>query len=117
MVNTLFIAAIAVIITVLFQRSFKSLPKEKWQIIGTVPKEKIDDNKWLGVNFTYYGFFNANAYGFATALIFVLLGSLEMPLIIIFIIVIATLSFCMPASKIVGISILAGSTSCSFLIP
>jgi hypothetical protein len=102
MVNTLFIAAIAVIITVLFQRSFKSLPKEKWQIIGTVPKEKIDDNKWLGVNFTYYGFFNASAYVFATALIFILLGAVDIPMVIIFTMVITIFSFCMPASKIVA---------------
>jgi hypothetical protein len=102
MINTLFITAIALLITVLFQRSFKSLPKEKWQIIGAIPKKKIDDNKWLGINLTYYGFFNANAYGFATALIFVLLGSLEIPMAIIFTIVIAVFAFCMPASKIVA---------------
>jgi hypothetical protein len=102
MVNTLFITAIALLITFLFQRSFKSLPKEKWQIIGAIPKKKIDDNTWLGVNLTYYGFFNANAYGFATALIFVLLGALEIPLVVIFSIVIAIFAFCMPASKIVA---------------
>ena len=102
MANTLFIAAIALMITVLFQRSFKSLPKEKWQIIGAIPKKKIDDNKWIGVNFTYYGFFNANAYSFATALIFVLLGALEIPVVVTFIIVIAIFAFCMPASKIVA---------------
>jgi len=102
MVNILFISAIALVIAVLFQQSFKSLPKEKWQIIGAIPKKKIDDNKWLGMNLTYYGFFNANAYGFATALIFVLLGSLEIPLVIIFTIVITIFVFCMPASKIVA---------------
>ncbi|MGD2150864.1 MAG: prolipoprotein diacylglyceryl transferase [Desulfobacterales bacterium] len=102
MVNTLFIAAIALIITVLFQRSFKSLPKEKWQIIGAIPKEKIDDNKWRGVNLTYYGFFNACAYVFATALFFVLLGALDIPMVIIFTISIALFSFCMPASKMVA---------------
>ena len=102
MVNTLFIIAIVLLITILFRQSFKSLPKEKWQIIGAIPKKKIDSNKWLGVNFTYYGFFNANAYVFATALIFVLLTSLKMPLPVIFTIIIAAFSFCMPASKIVA---------------
>ena len=102
MVNTLFITVIALLITVLFRQSFKSLPKEKWQIIGAMPKKKIESDKWLGVNFTYYGFFNANAYVFATALIFVLLGALEIPIAIIFTLVIIIFTFCMPASKIVA---------------
>ena len=102
MVNTLFVAAIALFITVLFQRSFKSLPNEKWQIIGAIPKKKIDDNKWLGLNLTYYGFFNANAYAFATALFFILLGALEITTVIIFTIAITVFCFCMPASKIVA---------------
>jgi hypothetical protein len=102
MVNTSFITAIALMIAVLFRQSFKSLPNEKWQILGAIPKKKIDSDKWLGVNFTYYGFFNANAYAFATALIFVLLASLGMPMPVIFTIIIAVFSFCMPASKIVA---------------
>ena len=102
MVNTLFITVIALLITVLFRQSFKSLPKEKWQIIGAMPKKKIESDKWLGVNFTYYGFFNANAYGFSAALFFVLLGALEIPMTIIFTIIVAIFSFCMPASKIVA---------------
>jgi len=102
MVNAVFIAAIAIVIIILFERSFKLLPNEKWQIIGAMPKKKIDDNKWLGVNFTYYGFFNANAYCFATALIFVLLRALDIPTAIIFIVVITIFAFCMPASKIVA---------------
>ena len=102
MVNILFIAAIALMIAVLFLQGFKYLPREKWQIIGAIPKKKIDSDKWLGVNFTYYGFFNANAYVFATALIFVLLASLKMPLSVIFTIIIAVFSLCMPASKIVA---------------
>ena len=102
MVNILFISAIALGISILFWQSFKSLPKEKWQIIGSIPKKKIDDNTWLGMNLTYYGFFNANAYVFATALIFVLLGALEIPIAIIFTLVIIIFTFCMPASKIVA---------------
>jgi Prolipoprotein diacylglyceryl transferase len=102
MINTLFIAAISLMITLLFRQSFKSLPNEKWQIIGAIPKKKIDSDKWLGVNFTYYGFFNANAYVFATALIFVLLLSLKTPMAVIFTIIIVVFSFCMPASKIVA---------------
>jgi Prolipoprotein diacylglyceryl transferase len=102
MINSLFIAAISLMITVLFRQGFKSLPNEKWQIIGAIPKKKIDSDKWLGMNFTYYGFFNANAYVFATALIFVLLSSLKMPMAVIFTIIIAVFSFCMPASKIVA---------------
>ena len=102
MANILFISVIALAITILFQRSFKSLPKEKWQIIGSIPKKKIDHNTWLGMNLTYYGFFNANAYTFATALIVVLLGALEIPVIVIFTMVTIIFVFCMPASRIVA---------------
>jgi hypothetical protein len=54
------------------------------------------------MNLTYYGFFNANAYVFATALIVVLLGALEIPLVLIFTMVIIIFAFCMPASRIVA---------------
>jgi Prolipoprotein diacylglyceryl transferase len=102
MANILFILTIALGILVLFRQCFKSLPKEKWQIIGAIPKKKIDDNTWLGMNLTYYGFFNANAYTFATALIVILLGALEIPVIVMFTMVTIIFAFCMPASRIVA---------------
>jgi hypothetical protein len=102
MVNTVFILTLTLVMLFLFQWGFRKLPKEKWQFLGSIPKAKTSNGEWQGVNFTYYGFFNASAYVFATALFFILLGSVEIPLTGIFSMTLTVFFFCMPASKIIA---------------
>lgn len=102
MLNALFVLALAACFALLLGWSFKTLPGEKWQILASVPVAKNDTGDWRGVNLTYYGFFTANAYAVAVALMFVLLGSLGVPLLATFMVVGALLLLCVPASRLIA---------------
>jgi len=60
--DELFVFAVGLLLAVLFRWGFTNLPKENWQILATVPRVKKAGGSWRGVNFTYYGFFNAAGY-------------------------------------------------------
>lgn len=98
----LFIALIAVLITVAIAWGGRTLPREKWQILATLPLEKGDDGRWKGLNLTYYGFFSANAYTFAVAIFFILGASADIPARNLCVFILALLGVCMPAAKIVA---------------
>lgn len=100
--NLLFVGAVFIILGIVFIWGFKMLPKEKWQIIGAIPKNKIPDGTWHGENFTYYGMFNAVACGFAVTIALILVGSVNVPILFIFVLTIAILGLCIPSSKIVA---------------
>ena len=98
----LFVAGFAVILLLFLRWGFKALPRERWQILCSLPKEKDGNGSWRGVNFTYYGLFNANSYVLATAIVFLLLGSLAVPVSAIFAIAAGVLVPCISASKILA---------------
>ncbi|MEA3437456.1 MAG: prolipoprotein diacylglyceryl transferase [Thermodesulfobacteriota bacterium] len=102
MTNEIFIVCFGTAIALKLVWCFKNLPKEKWQIIGSVPVKKGADNKWKGINFTYYGLFNANAFALATTVFFVLLGGMGIPEPAILMTVAAYLGICMPASSLIA---------------
>jgi hypothetical protein len=60
-----------------FAWAFRTLPREDWQILACIPGRKGADGIWSGVNFTYYGFFNALAFVVATTIFLLILGSIE----------------------------------------
>jgi len=80
MLSLMFVLALAAFSTVLLVWSFRTLPGEGWQILASMPMAKDDSGRWKGLNLTYYGLFTANAYGFALAVLFVLMGSLHVPM-------------------------------------
>lgn len=100
--NTIFILGFALALTILFYWSFRVLPKERWQIMGAVPKTKGADGVWRGTNLTWYGFFNANAYLLGTAVLFVLLSSVRVSALGIVCFAVALLAVCMPASRLIA---------------
>ncbi|MDY6792766.1 MAG: prolipoprotein diacylglyceryl transferase [Thermodesulfobacteriota bacterium] len=100
--NELFIICFGTAIALGLVWCFKNLPKEKWQIIGSIPVKKVVGNKWQGINFTYYGFFNANAFALAITILFVLLGGMGIPEPAVLMIVTAYLGVCMPASSLIA---------------
>jgi hypothetical protein len=102
MVDELFTAALALVLALLFSWSFRALPDESWQFIGAVPRRKGKDGAWSGLNLTYYGFFNANAYALATAIFLILFGATGVPLHGAMALVAMILCVCMPASKILA---------------
>jgi len=94
------ILAVSILITIIW--GFKTLPKEKWQIMAVLPKEKSLHGKWEGLNLTYYGLLCANAYTFAVIIFFILGASAKIPLSELCLLILAMLGLCMPASKIMA---------------
>jgi len=80
---------------------FRVLPQERWQILAAVPVRK-EGGHWAGVNLTWYGLLTANAYAVAVAVLFVLLGAIQVPLAATAAAAAAMLLFCVPASSLVA---------------
>jgi prolipoprotein diacylglyceryltransferase len=78
------------------------LPKEHWQFMATMPRQRQSDGPWEGINLTWYGFFSANAYLVAVALFLLLTGALELPRPAMAAFTLTLLCICVPASKLVA---------------
>jgi hypothetical protein len=102
MLAELFILTSTVCLAVLFRWGFKTLPDERWQVIGCLLGGKQKDGAWKGLNLTYYGFFNATAYLFAAVIFFILMGSLSVPIAGTLAMLTTILAICMPASKLIA---------------
>lgn len=81
---------------------FRTLPRENWQILAALPLHRGPGDSWQGINLTWYGLLTANAYLAATALLFLLLGSLRIPLPAVLAVAVLMLGICVPASKLVA---------------
>lgn len=79
----------------------KTLPID-WQMAAVVPIKKISENRWTGLNLTFYGFLVANAVVIATAVFLVLMLALGTPplanLIILLILFLTTL----PSARLIA---------------
>lgn len=102
MASIVFIMVLGIIFTTILIWGFRTLPKERWQILATVPLMKGEDGHWHGVNLTYYGLITATAYIISVALLFVLLGAIQIPVLFIFALVCLTLLVCVPASSLIA---------------
>src|SRR5215510_9953169 len=102
MANFVLLATLIAFFSVLFFWAFRNLPAEHWQIIAAVPFQRRDDGSWNGVNFTYYGFFNASACVFSCAMIITLMSAVGVPVMGILLITFLLLLICVPAAKIVA---------------
>ncbi|ACN13313.1 hypothetical protein HRM2_01910 [Desulforapulum autotrophicum HRM2] len=98
----IFIGITAVLIFLTIAWGGKILPREKWQILATLPLEKDENGRWRGLNLTYYGLFSANAYTFAVVIFLLLTVSAGIPVQGICIFILALLGVCMPAAKIIA---------------
>jgi hypothetical protein len=103
MLPEIFVLTIGTVMAGLFFWGFRALPNEKWQIIGCLLGGKEPDGAWKGLNLTYYGFFNATAYLFASLVFFILMGSLSVTVTTTFILLLAILMICMPASGMIAL--------------
>lgn len=95
----MFVFGIAVVLAAVYTWCFQNLSKERWQIIGAVPVYKGTDGRWQGVNFTYYGFFNAVAVTLAVVMVFVLLAAADLSPPVVGGIVVGVVCLFTPASK------------------
>jgi len=100
--NEMFVLSLAIMMTVIFRWAFRTLPRENWQIIAAMPRDKLGTGEWRGENLTYYGFFTAGAYLFAVATVFILLGAISVPIPAILAIVVLVLGICIPCSSVIA---------------
>jgi len=102
MSSIIFILVLGIIFTAILIWGFRTLPGERWQILATIPFMKGADGHWRGLNLTYYGLITATAYIISVALLYVLLGSIHIPFLLIFSLVCFTLMVCVPASSLIA---------------
>lgn len=102
MKDELFVLGLALTLFWMLRWAFRTLPKERWQILAALPREKQADGNWTGENITYYGLFNAHAYTLALALFMLLAGAAGHGLIPVLALGAALLIVCMPASSLVA---------------
>ncbi|MGD9308547.1 MAG: prolipoprotein diacylglyceryl transferase [Desulfosarcina sp.] len=102
MANWLFVLTVSFFLVPFFIWSFKSLPRERWQIICAIPIRKMADGSWQGLNLTYYGLFNAVSLCAAVALVFILTGAAGVGFTIFTAVITVLLVICLPASRIIA---------------
>ena len=81
---------------------FIYLPRERWQILASIPLRRSGEGQWQGVNLTFYGFFTANAYLLALALMVLLLSSTGVSIPHLLSLALILLVVCVPASSLVA---------------
>jgi len=102
MTITFFVIGLGLFIGIVLGWGFKTLPKEKWQMVAAFPLEKLDQSQWRGMNLTWYGLLSANAYTFGVIMAVVLAASAGMPISVLVLLTILLLAVTIPASKIVA---------------
>lgn len=102
MENILFVGALGGILFALLAWGFKHLPKERWQMLAVVPLRKDRDQRWHGVNLTYYGFFVATGQLISVLLLLVLLHSVQINIVGAVAALMLVLAFALPAARIVA---------------
>ncbi len=100
--NVLFVSALGTCSALLLTWAFRALPRERWQIIATVPREKKRSGLWRGANLTYYGLINASASICAVVVFLLLMTSIAVPRRTALTAVAMVLACCVPAAKIVA---------------
>ncbi len=102
MFDEIFILIIFLALFFTLRWAFRTLPEEKWQIIGCFPYRKLPNDYWKGWNLTWYGFFNAIATLFAVLMLIILLGATSTSLVAGLLILTLFLLICMPAARILA---------------
>lgn len=96
-----FLLFMSVVLGHLLGWGFKHLPRERWQMFAVVPLAKTGE-QWQGANLTYYGFFIATGQLISLMLFLVLLGSLELSILMVSLVVAILFLFCIPAAKLIA---------------
>lgn len=96
--ETAFLLAFAASLAALFAWGFRTLPGERWQFLASAATRRNAEGEWIGVNFTFYGFFSALAYTLAAALFVGLSAAAGIAPATAFAALAAVVAICMPAS-------------------
>jgi prolipoprotein diacylglyceryltransferase len=96
------VGLMALCLAVLFIWAFQVLPREHWQILAVLPRQRETDDTWRGTNLTFYGLFNGLGLAVAVAVAIFLPGSVGLPLSHLAWCILAVLAATVPASKIIN---------------
>lgn len=102
MIDVMFVAGLATVLTSVLVWGVRTLPAERWQMIAAIPLDKNEHGGWRGLNLTYYGFFSATASAFGVAMAVVLLSSVGTPWLAAVVLIGIMLAICVPASKVLA---------------
>src|SRR5258708_6699110 len=102
MTPELLVFSLAAALGLLFWWAFRALPAEAWQILAAVPLTKEAGGAWKGLNFTYYGFFNATANTLSVAIIWFLTASIGTPVLGTLAVIVTLLVICLPAAGLIA---------------
>ena len=102
MLNAGFVAALALGMFARIVWGVRTLPAERWQMLAAVPIAKSVDGSWRGLNLTFYGFFSATGTAFGFAIMWLLLGSVGIPVVVSIALVLLILLVCVPASRMIA---------------
>lgn len=98
MIDLIFVAVLALAYTALLGWGFRHLPRERWQILATLPLRKDGNGHWRGLNLTVYGLVTAIAYAFSVAMAIVLTGAIRAPFWSVVGVAVVILATVVPAS-------------------
>ncbi len=70
--NIIIVSGLFVFLSAIIIWSFYNLPKEKYQFIAAVPSFKTHE-KWVGVNYTFYGLISASAAALGVTIFYLLM--------------------------------------------
>nr|WP_319494071.1 prolipoprotein diacylglyceryl transferase family protein [uncultured Desulfobacter sp.] len=97
-----FVVGLGLLIGTVLRWGFKTLPKEKWQMVAAFPLEKTDQGQWRGMNLTWYGLLSANAYTFGVIIVVILAASAGVSISVLVLLTVLLLAVTIPASKVVA---------------
>ena len=101
MTPSAFVVSLAVLLSAVFSWAFRALPRERWQMLATIPLQRAEDGGFRGVNLTFYGFFVATACALGVVMYLVLARSLGLSLATIFTVGVLAMAAAVPGTKIV----------------
>ena len=109
MSNGMFTLILALALYPLLFAAYTILPRERWQIIATIPTKKSaaphGHSCWHGTNLTYYGALLASGSLFGTMVFFLLLGALGIPFWAIIGLILGVMSCSVTAAKLLAMAV------------
>jgi hypothetical protein len=102
MFDFLFVLGLGILFAVFLIWGFRTLPEEKWQVMASIPRRKIESGSWEGTNITYYGLFVAISTMAASAIMLVLTSAIHVPFVLTMAILLLIFAVTLPAARFVA---------------
>lgn len=100
--NLSFVLMISLGYLILYAWAFRHLPRERWQVLASIPVKKREDGNWMGVNLTWYGFFWATSCAVSVAIYVFMLAGIGSSPFGMFLTVVLVLAVAAPAASLVA---------------